>query len=140
MRLRFSGAVFLLSLLGLVRLSAITPAAPLRGRANQSIGSLTTLVPQTRQPWSIHSRPTAPTLPKFRTHPSRIPNHYIVAFNDSAAGPLGPASRSRLVAAALKATYAISTVHAVFSRAINGAAVEMSEAEAQRLSLDPRVK
>ena len=67
-----------------------------------------------------------------------IPNHYIVVLEDWAAKNLDESSKFDAVAQELSVIYG-GKVDRVFKYALNGYSVEMSEKEAEVLSLDPRV-
>jgi len=69
----------------------------------------------------------------------KIPNRYIVVFEDWAAGARGDDSQAEAVAGELSLVYG-GKIERVYKYAINGYAVEMSEKEAFALSQDPRVK
>jgi subtilisin family serine protease len=71
--------------------------------------------------------------------PNRIANHYIVVLDDAVVGEKGQHSIAPYIAAEMAANYKGKIKH-VYQHAINGFAVEMSEAEAEVLSLDFRVK
>lgn len=69
----------------------------------------------------------------------KIPNRYIVVFEDWTAGALGEESRSQEVAEELAIVYG-GKIDKIYRHAINGYSVEMTEKEAYTLSRDPRVK
>lgn len=69
----------------------------------------------------------------------KIPNRYIVVFEDWAAGALGDESQAEAVASELALVYGGKIEH-IYKHALNGYAVEMTEKEATNLSRDPRVK
>ena len=69
----------------------------------------------------------------------KIPNRYIVVFEDWAAGELGERSNSEAVAEELAIVYG-GKIDRVFKHAINGYSVEMSPKQADELSRDPRIK
>ncbi len=69
----------------------------------------------------------------------KIPNRYIVVFEDWAAGALGDESRADAVAEELSIVYG-GKIERIYKYALNGYSVEMSEKEAFVLSQDPRVK
>ncbi|HET6979365.1 MAG TPA: S8 family peptidase [Pyrinomonadaceae bacterium] len=75
---------------------------------------------------------------KFRRAEHPVKNEYIVVLNDLAAGPKGEHSLVPTVAANLKAIHG-GTLKRMYQHALLGYTVRMSEAAAQRLSLDPRV-
>jgi len=70
---------------------------------------------------------------------SRIPNKYIVVFNDDAAGGKGFNSTAKAVASEMSAVYG-GRVQRVFRHAVNGFSADMSEEQAIALSRDPRVR
>jgi subtilisin family serine protease len=70
---------------------------------------------------------------------NRIENSYIVVLDDSVVGERGRFSIAPYLAADMATTYRGQLKH-VYQHAINGFAVEMSEADAERLSHDFRVK
>lgn len=78
------------------------------------------------------------TAEKFRRSEHPVKNEYIVVLNDLAAGPKGKHSLVPTVAANLKAIHG-GILKRVYQHALLGYTVRMSEAAAQRLSLDPRV-
>ncbi len=69
----------------------------------------------------------------------KIPNRYIVVFEDWAAGDLGDRSNANAVVEELGIVYG-GKIDRVFRHAINGYSVEMSEKQVEALSRDPRVK
>jgi subtilisin family serine protease len=69
----------------------------------------------------------------------KIPNRYIVVFEDWAANELGEGSTAEAVAEELAIVYG-GKIDRVFKHAINGYSVEMNEKEVFELSRDPRVK
>src|SRR5688500_5774485 len=69
----------------------------------------------------------------------RIPNRYIVVFEDWAAGELGESSNAEAVAEELAIVYG-GKIDRVFKHAISGYVVEINEKQAVELSRDPRVK
>lgn len=75
---------------------------------------------------------------KLRKHSNKIQNHYIVVLDDSVVGEKGAFSISSYVADDLAARHR-GKVQRVYQHAINGFAVEMSEADAEALSKDFRV-
>ncbi len=79
-----------------------------------------------------------PPAAKFRAHADGIEHRYVVLLTDAAAGPRGARSQTTSVAQALTAAYG-GTVRALYRHAVNGYAVEMTEAAAKVLSGDPRV-
>lgn len=78
------------------------------------------------------------TAEKFRRSERPVKNEYIVVLNDLAAGPKGEHSLVPTVAANLRAIHG-GTLKRIYQHALLGYTVRMSEAAAQRLSLDPRV-
>jgi aqualysin 1 len=70
---------------------------------------------------------------------NKIPNRYIVVFEEWAAGESGENSNSKAVAEELSIVYG-GRVDKVFKNAINGYSAEMTEKEADQLSRDFRVK
>ena len=78
---------------------------------------------------------------KSRIHkqPNKIENQYIVVLDDAVVGEKGDYSIAPYIASEMAANYKGKIKH-VYQHAINGFAVEMSEAEAEALSLDFRVK
>jgi aqualysin 1 len=75
---------------------------------------------------------------KFRRHEEAIPNRYIVVLRDEAAGAKGAKSQAAPLSAAM-AKVAGGRVEHVFTHALNGFSIEMTEAAAQALARDPRV-
>ena len=75
---------------------------------------------------------------KFRRSERPVKNEYIVVLNDLAAGPKGEHSLVPTVAGNLRAIHG-GTLKRIYQHALLGYTVRMSEAAAQRLSLDPRV-
>ncbi|HEX6729465.1 MAG TPA: S8 family peptidase [Pyrinomonadaceae bacterium] len=70
---------------------------------------------------------------------NRIENSYIVVLDDSVVGERGRFSIAPYLASDMATTYRGQLKH-VYQHAINGFAIEMSEADAERLSQDFRVK
>lgn len=71
-----------------------------------------------------------------------IPNHYIVVLNDNSALKNNVTGRKRVsinMSRVLTRTYG-GSVNQVYDKALHGYATEMSEADAEALSHDPRVK
>jgi subtilisin family serine protease len=68
-----------------------------------------------------------------------IPGHYIVVFEDYAAGEAGEFSQADQLTDVLASAYDVK-VNKRFNKAVNGFAAEMTEAEALALSEDPRVR
>jgi subtilisin family serine protease len=75
---------------------------------------------------------------KLRKNSNKIPNHYIVVLDDSVVGEKGAYSISRYVADDLAVRHR-GKVDRVYQHAINGFAVEMSEADAEDMTKDFRV-
>lgn len=75
---------------------------------------------------------------KLRKAEHKIPNHYIVVLDDSVVGEKGAFSISPYVADDLAARHR-GKVQRVYQHALNGFAVEMSEADAEAMSKDFRV-
>jgi len=76
---------------------------------------------------------------KFRKNPNKIENSYIVVLDNDVVGEQGIFSIAPYIASELAGTHKGKLKH-VYQHALNGFAVEMSEADAQRLSEDFRVK
>jgi subtilisin family serine protease len=76
---------------------------------------------------------------KFRRTANRIENRYIVVLDDAVVGERGRLSIAPYIASELATTHR-GNLKQVYQHAINGFAVEMTEAQAQALSLDFRVK
>jgi len=87
------------------------------------------------------SQPVSSQREKGRLHrnANRISNNYIVVLDDSVVGERGPGSIARYIAADMAGTYR-GQLRYVFQHALNGFSIEMSEADAERLSEDFRVK
>jgi serine protease len=87
------------------------------------------------------SSPTQSQAQKSRIHknPNKIENQYIVVLDDAVVGEKGDYSIAPYIASEMAANYKGKIQH-VYKHAINGFAVEMSESEAEALSLDFRVK
>jgi subtilisin family serine protease len=87
------------------------------------------------------SSPTPSRAQKSRIHktPNKIENQYIVVLDDAVVGEKGDYSIAPYIASEMAANYNAKIKH-VYNHAINGFAVKMSEAEAEALSLDFRVK
>lgn len=75
---------------------------------------------------------------KLRKNQNKIPNHYIVVLDDSVVGEKGLYSISPYVADDLAARHR-GKVQRVYQNALNGFAVEMSEADAEEMAKDFRV-
>jgi subtilisin family serine protease len=75
---------------------------------------------------------------KLRKNENKIPNHYIVVLDDSVVGEKGAYSISQYVADDLAVRHR-GKVQRVYQHALNGFAVEMSEADAEAMSKDFRV-
>jgi subtilisin family serine protease len=76
---------------------------------------------------------------KLRKSSHKIENSYIVVLDDSVIGERGRFSIAPYVASELAATHRGNLKH-VYQNALNGFAVEMSAEDAERLSMDFRVK
>jgi subtilisin family serine protease len=76
---------------------------------------------------------------KLHKHADKIPNHYIVVLDDSVVGERGDYSIAEYIASDMAANYRGKLKH-VYKHALNGFAVEMTEADAEALSQDFRVK
>lgn len=76
---------------------------------------------------------------KFVRSSRKIQNRYIVVLQDSVNGDFDASSFSTAAANDLRARYG-GKVDQVFRRALRGYTAEMSEAEAEAISQDPRVK
>ena len=87
------------------------------------------------------SSPTPSQAQKSKIHkkPNKIVNQYIVVLDDAVVGEKGNYSIAPYIASEMAANYKGKIKH-VYQHAINGFAVEMSEADAEALSLDFRVK
>jgi subtilisin family serine protease len=87
------------------------------------------------------SQPVSSQGEKGRLHrkANKIENSYIVVLDDSVVGERGMFSIAPYLASEMATTYRGQLKH-VYQHAINGFAVEMSEADAERLSQDFRVK
>ena len=72
-----------------------------------------------------------------KAHP--IANNYIVVLDDSVVGEKGPFSIAPHVAADMASVYKGKVKH-IYQHALNGFSIEMSEADAEALSKDFRVK
>lgn len=89
---------------------------------------------------SFASRPTrSQDNEKFLRHENSIPNHYIVVLDDEVVGERGVFSITPYVAEDVASRYSGKVEH-IYKHALNGFSVEMSEAEAEDLSQDFRVK
>jgi subtilisin family serine protease len=75
---------------------------------------------------------------KIRKSSHKVENNYIVVLNDAVVGEKGPYSIAPYIAQELAATHRGKLTH-VYKNALNGFAVEMSPADAERLSEDFRV-
>lgn len=69
----------------------------------------------------------------------KIPNRYIVVFEEWAAGALGEGSNAEALSREFGAVYE-GKVDRVFKHALNGFSVEMNEKQAEAMSRDPRIK
>lgn len=76
---------------------------------------------------------------KLRKQANRIENSYIVVLDDSVVGGKGRNSIAQYIASDMAGAYKGKLKH-IYQNAINGFSVEMSEAEAERLSEDFRVE
>jgi subtilisin family serine protease len=76
---------------------------------------------------------------KLRKNKQRIENSYIVVLDDAVVGEKGVFSISPYIASEMAGNHRGKLKH-IYQHAINGFAVEMTEAEAERLSQDFRVK
>jgi subtilisin family serine protease len=87
------------------------------------------------------SQPVSSQGEKGRLHrkANKIENSYIVVLDDSVVGERGMFSIAPYLASEMATTYRGQLKH-VYQHAINGFAIEMSEADAERLSQDFRVK
>ncbi|HET9786034.1 MAG TPA: S8 family peptidase [Pyrinomonadaceae bacterium] len=84
-------------------------------------------------------RPSQAHKSKIHKQQNKIENQYIVVLDDAVVGEKGDYSIAPYIAAEMAANYKGKIKH-VYKYALNGFAVEMSEAEAEALSLDFRVK
>ena len=84
-------------------------------------------------------RPSHAQKSKIHKQQNKIENQYIVVLDDAVVGEKGDYSIAPYIAAEMAANYKGKIKH-VYKYALNGFAVEMSEAEAEALSLDFRVK
>lgn len=84
-------------------------------------------------------RPSQAQTSKIHKQQNKIENQYIVVLDDAVVGEKGDYSIAPYIAAEMAANYKGKIKH-VYKYALNGFAVEMSEAEAEALSLDFRVK
>jgi subtilisin family serine protease len=76
---------------------------------------------------------------KFRKNANKIENNYIVVLDDEVVGEKGLMSIAPYIASELAVTHKGKLKH-VYQNALNGFAVEMTEADAEALSNDFRVK
>ena len=76
---------------------------------------------------------------KLRKQSHKIENNYIVVLDDAVVGETGRNSIASYIASDMAGAYKGKLKH-VYQNAINGFSVEMSEADAERLSEDFRVK
>ncbi len=93
---------------------------------------------------SLMALATAPTQSqkhnnKLHRKEKKIANSYIVVLDDSVVGEKGDFSIAPYIAQEMAASYSGKIKH-VYKHALNGFAIEMSEAEAEALSQDFRVK
>jgi subtilisin family serine protease len=76
---------------------------------------------------------------KFRKNANKIENSYIVVLDDEVVGEKGLMSIAPYIASELAVTHKGKLKH-IYQNAVNGFAVEMTEADAEALSQDFRVK
>jgi subtilisin family serine protease len=76
---------------------------------------------------------------KLHRKANKIENNYIVVLDDAVVGEKGPYSIASYVAQDMAAHYRGKLKH-IYQNALNGFAIEMSEADAESLSQDYRVK
>jgi subtilisin family serine protease len=76
---------------------------------------------------------------KLRRTANKIENSYIVVLNEAVVGERGPLSIAPYIASELAATHRGNLKH-VYQHALNGFAIEMTEAQAEALSQDFRVE
>jgi subtilisin family serine protease len=76
---------------------------------------------------------------KLHRKPNKIQNNYIVVLDDSVVGEKGPYSIAPFVANDMAGRYRGKLKH-IYQHALNGFSIEMSEADAEALSEDFRVK
>jgi subtilisin family serine protease len=95
-----------------------------------------TLAPQNPQNSQLTTQPDSPKL--LRRGPRAIPNQYIVVLDQDAAGQAGDITAAFKRADTLLQGFGRRAAY-VYGRAINGFAVDLTEAEAIALSEDPRV-
>jgi subtilisin family serine protease len=88
-------------------------------------------------PTPLHSQ--AQGRGQIRKRARAIANQYIVALKDSAAGARGEDSRAHEIADEISRRFS-GRINHVFRHALNGFAIELPEAAALALSLDPRVE
>jgi subtilisin family serine protease len=84
-------------------------------------------------------RPSQAQKSKIHKQQNKIENQYIVVLDDAVVGEMGDYSIAPYIAAEMAANYKGKIKH-IYKHALNGFAIEMSEAEAEALSLDFRVK
>jgi len=97
-------------------------------------------IPFAMAPAALNAQSESPEIrEKFRKVQDAVRNQYIVLLSENAAGPRGPLSRAPRVAAELEAAYRGEILH-IYTHALNGFSVRMSEASALSLSRDPRVE
>ena len=89
----------------------------------------------------VATTPSHSQAQKDRIHrkPNKIANNYIVVLDDSVVGERGAYSIAEYVASDLASSHRGKLKH-VYKHALNGFAIEMSEADAEALSQDFRVK
>src|SRR5262245_44514955 len=100
--------------------------------------ALTLTTGQAQQSAFVGSSAFQDTVKFHRKGPKAIPNRYIVVLDQDAAGPAGdPAIAAKLTEDVLQGFG--RAADRLFSKALNGFAVELTEAEALAISEDPRV-
>lgn len=76
---------------------------------------------------------------KIKRAESKIPNRYIVVFEEWAAGALGDESNSEALATEFAEVYE-GKIDRVYKHSLNGFSVEMTEKQVEMMSRDPRIK
>ena len=76
---------------------------------------------------------------KIKKSEGKIPNRYIVVFEEWAAGALGEESNAEALATEFAQVYE-GKIDRVFKYSLNGFSVEMSQKQAEMMSRDPRIK
>ncbi|MBX3294599.1 MAG: S8 family peptidase [Acidobacteria bacterium] len=76
---------------------------------------------------------------KIKKAEGKIPNRYIVVFEEWAAGALGEESNAEALATEFAQVYE-GKIDRVFKYSLNGFSVEMSQKQAEMMSRDPRIK